>query len=307
MKRRITTTLIALGLLLGGALWSLERREKAKAAPLTTITVTNTSDGGLGSLRQAILDAMPGDTINFNLSGCPCAIELTLGKLLINKDLTIQGPGANLLTVSGNSTNFRVFEIALGFTVTLDGLTIRGGRIALNGGGILNFGTLTVSHSTVSNNSATFGGGIYNAGTLMVSDSTVSNNSVGSDGGGINNSLTLIVSNSTVSNNSASSRGGGIFNGASTMTVSNSTITGNRANSNGDRHHQPGFRLGLPGRHHDRDGDGDRRRGQLQSVQLHRHGALQLHRLLPAGGQPARRQRGERRTSHPGQVLLERE
>jgi len=237
MKRRIITTIITLGMLLGLALWNAGRNVKARTTPAVSpvvapLTVTNTADGGDGSLRKAIADAASGDTINFNLSGCPCTIALTLGKLLINKNLTIQGPGANLLAVSGSSTNFRVFEIDFGSTVTLDGLTIMGGRVPLNGGGILNLGTLTVSNSAVSNNSATFGGGIYNAGTLIVSNSTVSNNS-GQDGGGINNSLTLIVSNSTVSNNIASSRGAGIFNGASTMTVGNSTITGNRANGGG--------------------------------------------------------------------------
>ena len=51
-------------------------------------------------------------------------VTLTSGQLVINKSLTIQGPGANLLTVSGNNAS-RVFSISAGaFNVTLSGLTI---------------------------------------------------------------------------------------------------------------------------------------------------------------------------------------
>ncbi len=220
MKRRITTTIIALGLLLGVALWSVGRNVNAAAAPAVSPAmaplVTNTNDSGPGSLREAIASAASGDTINFSLSGCPCTITLTSGQLFINKNLTIQGLGANLLAVSGNNTS-RVFGIDFGSTVTLDGLTIKDGDR-----GIVNFGTLTVSNSTVSNNSA-HNGGILSPGTLTVSNSTVSNNIAASEGGGIYNGVgRLIVSNSTVSNNLAGNRGGGIFTSSNSMAVSNS-------------------------------------------------------------------------------------
>src|SRR5687768_16167201 len=96
------------------------------AAEGATITVTNTNDSGARSLRQAIGDAMPGDSIDFNLAGCPCTITLTNGQLVINKNLTIQGPGANRLTVSGGGVSL-VFFMDASSTVTLDGLTISGG------------------------------------------------------------------------------------------------------------------------------------------------------------------------------------
>src|SRR6476620_5398616 len=60
------------------------------------ITITNTNDSGPGSLRQALADANDGDTINFAVTG---AIALTTGELLVNKSLTISGPGAGVLAV----------------------------------------------------------------------------------------------------------------------------------------------------------------------------------------------------------------
>src|SRR5216683_7870947 len=78
----------------------------------STFTVLNLADSGPGSLRQAIVDANanPGaNTIRFapRLHG---AITLTSGQLSITNDLTIDGPGASALTVSGNDAS-RVFDI----------------------------------------------------------------------------------------------------------------------------------------------------------------------------------------------------
>ena len=77
-----------------------------------TITVTNTADSGPGSLRDAIATAAPGDTINFSVQ-TPVPITLTSGELLINKNLTISGPGASSLAISGNNAS-RVFDIGSG-------------------------------------------------------------------------------------------------------------------------------------------------------------------------------------------------
>ena len=62
------------------------------------ITVTNLNDSGPGSLRQAIADATPAETIDFAVTG---KITLTSGELVINKDLTLIGPGATNLTATG--------------------------------------------------------------------------------------------------------------------------------------------------------------------------------------------------------------
>jgi len=126
-----------------------------------TITIVNTNDNGTGSLRQALADAVDGDTINFNSSLNGETITLTSGELLVDKRVTISGPGANRLAVDANHTS-RVFYIASGTDVTISGLTITNGSAPSHqfGGGIYNdHATLTLSSCTISGNAANQGGG----------------------------------------------------------------------------------------------------------------------------------------------------
>jgi hypothetical protein len=219
-------------------------------------TVTNLNDSGAGSLRQAIIDTPAGGTVDFQ-PGLTGTITLTTGELAIGKDVTIAGPGAGVITVSGNHA-LRVFHIATASTVAISGLTIADGQVSgstVMGGGIDNQGMLTLADCTVSNNSASanqivsaaFGGGIANAGTLIVTDCTVTGNSIiGGDivrggvwGGGIYNGGTLTVTESTLNGNSASAAGfagaaygAGIAN-AGTLTLAGSTLSGNAASGTG--------------------------------------------------------------------------
>ena len=71
-------------------------QRKSRRAPANIITVVNLNDSGTGSLRQALADANDGDTIDFAVSG---TIGLTSGELVIDKNITISGPGSNSLTV----------------------------------------------------------------------------------------------------------------------------------------------------------------------------------------------------------------
>ena len=112
----------------------------------STFTVTNLLDTGADSLRAAITaaNANPGaDTIDFGVTG---SIGLTSGQLDITDSLTINGPGAAALTVSGNHVS-RVFSVSGGTTVSIAGLTMTDGLangsspvLASNGGAILNYG-----------------------------------------------------------------------------------------------------------------------------------------------------------------------
>ena len=149
----------------------------------------------------------------------------------------IQGPGANILTISGNNA-VGVFQLDSGTTANISCLTISGG-LSGNGGGIENSGALTLSDSTIDGNIAVNdGGGIDNRGTLTVTESTIVNNSA-IDGGGINNGGMLEVTDSTIGNNSAgfvnassgTGSGGGFFNAG--CQIDNSTIAGNFAGNGG--------------------------------------------------------------------------
>jgi hypothetical protein len=185
-----------------------------------TITVTNTNDSGAGSLRQALADANDGDTITFAVSG---TIGLTSGELLVDKSITISGPGVDNLAVDSNAKS-RVFYIASGKTVSLSGLTIRNGNASgdvPDGGGIYNeHATLALSNCTISDNSAfRNGGGILSGGaTLTLNSCVITGNITGNEGGGIYNdaevdSAALQISDSTINDNSAS------FGGASPMNL----------------------------------------------------------------------------------------
>lgn len=90
----------------------------------STLTVTNNADSGAGSLRNTIAVANSGDMIIFAPS--VHSITLTSGELEIGKNLNIQGPGANNLTISGNNAS-RVFHIDSGETVTLANVKIANG------------------------------------------------------------------------------------------------------------------------------------------------------------------------------------
>src|SRR5580765_798716 len=213
------------------------------------ITVTNTNDGGLGSLRQALADANNGDTIDFDPALKGQTISLTSGELAIDTNITITGPGANLLAVSRvqNASPFRVFHVLPARAAVIQGLTISNGVAQPGfGGGILNEGSATVVNCAVSGNSATAsGGGVFSGyssetpTTLIIESSTLNDNFAGDYGGAIANSLfgTVSILNSTISGNTAEFAGGGIVNIAAnqdaSVAVSSSTLSGNACPFNG--------------------------------------------------------------------------
>src|ERR1700722_6330228 len=110
---------------------SLGLTASARAA---TQTVTNLNDSGTGSLRTAITAAASGDTVVFQ-SGLNGTITLASVLPTISKNLTIQGPGASIITVSGANL-YRVFNIG-SVVVNVSGITIANGSVASgNGAGI---------------------------------------------------------------------------------------------------------------------------------------------------------------------------
>jgi hypothetical protein len=140
-------------------------------------------------------------------------------------------------TLSGNSASGYAGGIYNNGTVTISNSTLSGNNAsAVDGaGGILNNGTVTISNTNLSGNNAPNGGAIFNWGTLTVTYSTMSSNTSSMNGGALTNGGTAFVSNSTISGNTVGLAGGGIFNGG-TLTVSNSTLSGNTAGIGGGIH-----------------------------------------------------------------------
>jgi hypothetical protein len=210
------------------------------AACSPNLVVTTNADSGPGSLRQAMSDACSGGTITFDMNRVVSPITLT-SALIANQGLTINGPGASQLTVSGNDQS-AVFQatVASPGVVTLSGLSLTHGANSTGGAGISHngSGTLNITASIVSNNvSLMRGGGVSNsgAGIVNVNNSTLNYNHAFGGGCAVFNSSTgtVNVTNSTLSNNSANSlgsRGGGILNSSTgTVNVTNSTLSGNDA------------------------------------------------------------------------------
>src|SRR5688500_7194068 len=149
----------------------------------TTNYVTTTNNSGPGSLRQAILavNTDGGGAIMFsNVTG---VITLQSELPAVSANLSIRGPGSELLTISGNNSN-RIFVFNAGTTSIVSGLTIaQGCAVDGDGGAIYNRGDLTVSRSLLFSNSVRHSGGaIFSSGVLRINSCTISSNSaVGSD------------------------------------------------------------------------------------------------------------------------------
>ena len=224
-----------------------------------TITVANTNDSGPGSLRQALADANDGDRVNFDASLKGQSIALTSGELVIDKSITITGPGSDQLTVRAVDFQhyFRLFHVMASPTVTIEGLTIgpsiyfygcgilndqatltinncvvAGNTGSTQGAGISSGGTLTINDSRITGNELLFQGtgvGISSSGTLIINNSIISGNLSGkgqTDGGGIDSSGMLEITNSTIDGNSVGGPGGGISTAGNAI-ITSSTISGN--------------------------------------------------------------------------------
>ncbi len=199
---------------------------------LSTFTVTNTLDNtSSGSLRWAVgqADAATSpSSIAFSVTGI---ITLSNGQLELSNGanaISIEGPGASLLTISGGGTS-RVFQVDSGVTATLSDLTISGGSTTGSGGGLYNSGMATLTDVTMSGNSAgMFGGGLENQGAMTVSNSTFTSDSATHAGGGINNDGSITITASTFDTNYAGTNGGG-YSAGGAGTITDCTFSDNQS------------------------------------------------------------------------------
>lgn len=172
------------GILQGGA-----QLVVSSIPPLQTVAsniVTTLADSGAGSLRQAILDANAGlcsDTITFAVKG---TILVASPLPNITADVTIQGPGTNLVTISGNNAS-SLLTFAIGTTSRLSGVTLANGFSVNHGAAVRNYGTVTLDSCALVNNRTvnSFGGAVCNwaGASFTANDSRFQGNTIrGGDG-----------------------------------------------------------------------------------------------------------------------------
>ena len=228
-RQKATLVASMAGLLLGAI--------TASPALAGTITVSNTNDSGAGSLRQAIAEASPGDTIILPPSAAHYAV--TSAQLVIEKSLTISGAGARRSVIDAMQTAHRVLRIKTA-NVTISGATITGAHEATeDGGGIEIEGSsdVTLENVSVSGNAVKESEG-YDTGaietvlgtTLTIEASTIANN-VAYNAGALWIGGTAVITNSTIVGNRAGSKTRNGFPSAienqGSLTLVNDTIAGN--------------------------------------------------------------------------------
>jgi hypothetical protein len=174
---------------------------------------------------------------NYNLTAVNNTTDGPNGLPSIATDITIVGNGA---TISRDpaAPAFRIFHVAAGGSLTLDGVTISGGSATSaapgnDGGAIYSRGTVNLTGSTsITNSTASAdGGAVYNRGTFTVeAGSSIAGNTAADDGGGLyTSSGTLNVTGGTITDNTADDEGGGIRSVDSAITLTNANITDNTA------------------------------------------------------------------------------
>jgi Putative Ig domain len=232
-----------------------------QAGPTYTVTSISTHNDGLCSVDDCTfpeaLNAANANAdaniINF-ASGVTGTISnlVTPSGFLINNPLTINGPGARVLTIHGSSSSVdgRVFNITGPGPVNISGLAIEFGFASGNafpgnvGGAIINTTSLTLTDCILLGNLASGSGGcIYNNGAsgnaaLTLVRCTLTGNSTSSAGGAILNAGyggqgTVNLTNCTLDGNTAQ-YGGAIYNdgtssGNASLTLTNCTLNKNSA------------------------------------------------------------------------------
>jgi hypothetical protein len=196
------------------------------------------------SLRGAVTaantggDAIDNVTFKSDLSG---QITLTGGELLVTDGTYILGPGAKVLTISGNNASriFHTDPTTPGQPVGIYDLRLINGHPSSgNGGAVSNQDALLkIVGSVISGNTAPgTGGGVFDQGGSnqgyddYIVDSTISGNSAGTGGGGLfgPNSLGTIVSSTISGNHANGAQAGGAYSYYGTV-FDDSTIAGNTA------------------------------------------------------------------------------
>jgi hypothetical protein len=206
--------------------------------------VTNCEDSGPGSLRQTILDAVEGDTIDLTHLTCS-TITLTSGPIQIfQNDLIIEGPGATLLAVNGDNVQQVMQHLGDG-TLTISAITLSQGYLSDRsdaGGGCLYVrSSLVVSDSVISycgvyDTISAYGGAIFALNDVTIQNSVITSNTVRAphvaSGGGLQVLGNLFVGYSTISGNRVITADGAYEFGGAAHTFADVTIAHSTINAN---------------------------------------------------------------------------
>ena len=220
----------------------LESRIAPATFTVTSLAADNAASPVPGTLRYEInlanMSTGHANTIVFG-HGVQGDIELDSAALSITNNLTINGPGASKLTIDAGSHS-QIFAISTP-TVTLNGLTLTGGKVTNGGGAIITNGTLTVNNCHILDNETTSGNGgaIASDGSLTIENSLISGNEAANGRGGAIYDDTMgafVMKNTIVSGNSAMGgfSGGGIFADAyHGISITGSTVADNTGTATG--------------------------------------------------------------------------
>ncbi|MGY6529793.1 MAG: choice-of-anchor Q domain-containing protein [Cyanobacterium sp.] len=226
---------------------------------------TNVTGGGAAGNGENGNGENGGGTGGDNLLGLFDNTILRTGDLDITTRVTIIGKNPDNTVINASGLGDRIFDIREGGFLTLEGVTLQGGRTqgtfpegggendpdSFSGGAIrvLANGQLNLNNSIILNNTAGWdritdpanvnGGGIANLlGTVTINNSIIANNQSEGNAGGIFNNGAMVITNSAILGNDANTLffyrdqvegGGGIWHNGGSLNIVNTTIAGNAA------------------------------------------------------------------------------
>jgi CSLREA domain-containing protein len=248
MTRRLSTAAVSAALMLPAS--------SAQAATIEPSTVAD--EFGTNPAKCSLREAVQASNTNAAFGGCPTGSGTDLirlpagtyflvrprdgtdddnadGDLDLDANVDIAGSGQARIDAAGVD---RVIHNLGGTGAGISGVTISGGSVTGNGGGIENNGTMSLFESTVTDNHASnTGGGIDNAGIMGIENVTISGNRSDVHGGGITQSVNLLaLNNVTIASNigdadaetlSSGLVKGGLYVQGGTATFRNTVVAGN--------------------------------------------------------------------------------
>ncbi|WP_202818832.1 hypothetical protein [Actinosynnema sp. ALI-1.44] len=198
-----------------------------ETALVTAVTSANAAGGGTVTLT-------PGCTYTLTASHGDDGVNGPAGLPIITTPITLEG-NANTIARAATAPAFRIVQVDPTGGITLKAVTFSGGQAVTtghdDGGGILNFGAVTLTGSELSGNTAGGrGGALHSTGTpaaATFTSSTVKGNTANQGAGIASVNGTLTLTSSVVNTNTATVNPGGIYYVAGSASLNTTTVTAN--------------------------------------------------------------------------------